>query len=96
MNEVCKLLTGKEKINYMQLFNFTKAPYGLRGHEKKLAKDRSRLDTRKFFFSQRVINGWNGLAVNSFKNAYDRYYCEYYEQQKVFSCRVYQSTKLQS
>jgi len=38
----------KEKINYMQLFNFTKAPYGLRGHEKKLAKDRSRLDTRKF------------------------------------------------
>ena len=40
MNEVCKLLTGKEKINYMQFLNFTKAPYGLIGHEKKLAKDR--------------------------------------------------------
>jgi len=80
----------------MQLFNFTKAAYGLRGHEKKLATDRSRLDTRKFFFSQRVINGWNGLAVNTFKNAYDRSYCEYYEQQRVISWQVYQPTKLQS
>jgi len=43
-------------------------------------KDRSRLATRKYFFNQRVVNGWNSLAaevvnaesVNSFKNAYDR------------------------
>ena len=33
--------------------------YGIRGHEKRLTKVRSRLDTRKFFFSQRVVNGWN-------------------------------------
>jgi len=46
-----KLLTGKEKINYKQFFNFTNAPYSLRGHEKKPVKDRSRLDTRKFSFS---------------------------------------------
>jgi len=78
MIEVYKLLTGKEKIDYRQFFNFTNASYSLKGHEKKLAKDRSRLDTRKFFFSQRVVNGWNGLpaevinstSVNSFKNAY--------------------------
>jgi len=82
--EVYKLLTGKEQIDYRQFFNSADTPYGLRGHEKKLAKDRSRLDSRKFFFSQRVVNGWNSLpakvvnseSVNSFKNAYDRYYCK--------------------
>jgi len=45
----------------------------------KLTKERSRLDTRKFYFSQRVVNGWNRLpvavvnaeSVNAFKNAYD-------------------------
>jgi len=54
------------------------APYSLRGQERKLAKARSRLDTRKFFFSQRVVNRWNSLpadvinstSVNSFNNAY--------------------------
>jgi len=84
MIEVYKLLTGKEQIDYRQFFNSADTPYGLRGHEKKLAKDRSRLDSRKFFFSQRVVNGWNSLpakvvnseSVNSFKNAYDRYYCK--------------------
>ena len=47
-----------------------------------MSKDRSRLDTRKFFFIQRVVNRWNSLpaevmnaeSVNSFKNPYDRSY----------------------
>ena len=85
MIEVYKLLTGKEQIDHRQFFNSADTPYGLRGHEKKLAKDRSRLDSRKFFFSQRVVNRWNNLpakvvnseSVNSFKNAYDHYYCKY-------------------
>ena len=46
----------------------------------KLKKERSRLNIRKYFFSQRVVNGWNSLpeevvtahTVNGFKNAYDR------------------------
>jgi len=84
MIEVYKLLTEKEQIDHRQFFNSADTPYGLRGHEKKLAKDRSRLDSRKFFFSQRVVNGWNNLpakvvnseSVNSFKNAYDHYYCK--------------------
>jgi len=42
MIEVYKLLTGKEQIDYRQFFNSADTPYGLRGHEKKLAKDRSR------------------------------------------------------
>ena len=47
-----------------------------------LAKEQSRLDIRKFYFSQRVVNGWNGFpatvvnaeTVNAFKNAFDRNY----------------------
>jgi len=48
----------------------------------KLSKKRSRLNIRKHFFSQRIINQWNSLpanvvnakTVNSFKNAYDENY----------------------
>jgi len=82
MIEVYKLSMGKEQIDYEQFFRLAENHYGIRGHEieKKLTKVRSRLDTRKFFFSQRVVNGWNSLpakvvnaeSVNSFKNAYDR------------------------
>ena len=45
-------------------------------------KERSRLDIKKFFCSQRAVNGWNHLPatvvnaefINAFKNAYDRNY----------------------
>jgi len=57
MIEVYKLLTGKEHIDYTQFFTLAENHYGVRGHEKKLMKDRSRLDTRKHFFGQRVVNG---------------------------------------
>ena len=61
----------------------TGAHYKLRGHDKKLTKARPRLDIRKYFFSQRVVNSWNRLpaivvnskSVNAFKNAYDRLCC---------------------
>ena len=52
-----------------------------RGHKYKLQKSRSRLDIRKHYFSQRVVDKWNSLpadivqaqSVNSFKNMYDKY-----------------------
>jgi len=36
---------------------------GCRGHEKKLFK-RFHLDTRKFVFSNRVVDNWNSLSIN--------------------------------
>jgi len=80
MIEVFKLLAGVENIDCNQFFTPATTCYALRGHDRKLVKTRSRLDTRKFF-SQRVVNSWNSLpasvvqatSVNMFKNSYDRY-----------------------
>ena len=52
-----------------------------RGHNFTLVKKHSRLDVRKFSFSQRTINVWNKLSeecvhassVNMFKNRIDKY-----------------------
>ena len=52
-----------------------------RGHNFTLVKKQSRLDVRKFSFSQRTINVWNTLStecvhassVNMFKNRIDNY-----------------------
>ena len=49
--------------------------------ESKMVKKQSRLDVRKFSFSQRTINVWNNLStdcvhassVNMFKNKIDKY-----------------------
>ena len=51
-----------------------------RGHQLKVEKGRSRLDVRKHFFTQRVVNLWNALpvnlvsapTVNAFKNRLDK------------------------
>ena len=45
----------------MELFNFTDQRR-TRGHSMKLAKDRSRLEIRKNFFTSRVVNVWNSLT----------------------------------
>jgi len=63
MIEVYKLLMGKEQIDYEQFFRLAANHYGIRGHEKKLTKDRSKMDTKKFFFSKRVVNRWNSLSA---------------------------------
>ena len=52
-----------------------------RGHSFTLVKNESRLDVRKFSFSQRTIHVWNKLStecvhassVNMFKNKIDKY-----------------------
>ena len=58
-----------------------------RGHALKLQKQYSRLDLRKFFFTNRVVEAWNALpdhvvlapTLNAFKNKFDKHW------QNVFS-----------
>ena len=56
----------------------------IRGYNFTLVKKQSRLDVRKFSFSQRTINVWNKLSegcvhassVNMFKNRINKYLVE--------------------
>ena len=51
-----------------------------RGHDLKIFKKHTRLNIRKFFFTERIINDWNKLTqkaveakdVNAFKNIIDK------------------------
>ena len=77
--EVFKILKGYENID-RNIF-FTVKEERTRGHGVALAKKQCRLDIRKFSFSQRTVNEWNGLSadcvgassVNIFKNKIDIY-----------------------
>ena len=79
MIEVFKTLRGINKIDESSLFQLVNNSR-TRGHRFKLSKARSKLDIRKNFFSQRVVNSWNGLpesvveadSVNNFKSRYDK------------------------
>jgi ribonuclease P/MRP protein subunit RPP40 len=78
--EVFKIVKGFSKVDYKHFFQLADNSK-TRGNKYKLVKSRSRLDIRKHFFSQRVLNEWNKLpnsvveaeSVNSFKNKYDNY-----------------------
>jgi hypothetical protein len=78
--EVFKMIKGLNKTDYTRFFTLA-TNNRTRGHRLKIVKNRSRLDIRKNFFSQRVVNDWNALpvvvveseSVNSFKNNYDKY-----------------------
>ena len=79
MIETYKIINGHENIRSEQLFQRAGTGYSLRRHSQTLFKKRFRLDIRKNFFSNRVVNDWNKLdentviasSVNVFKNRYD-------------------------
>jgi len=75
-------LSGKENVDCETFFQLAESGQRVRGHSLKLYKRHCRLDSRKFFFSHRSVNGWNYLpqhiieapSVNSFKKRLDDYY----------------------
>ena len=61
--EVFKILNGYENIDSNIFFLEIKQSKITRGHNITLVKKQSRLDVRKFSFSQRTINVWNKLST---------------------------------
>jgi len=55
--EVFKIFKGFEDVSHEVFFQLSQS--GLRGHEYKLYKPYFKLDSRKFFFSIRVVDVWN-------------------------------------
>ena len=74
------ILNGYENIDSNIFSKLSKIKI-TRGHNFTLVKKQSRLDVRKFSFSQRIINVWNKLStecvhansVNMFKKKIDKY-----------------------
>ena len=60
--EVFKILNGYENIDSNIFFEIRQSKI-TRGHNFTLVKKQSRLDVRKFSFSQRTINVWNKLSI---------------------------------
>ena len=58
--QVFKLIKGFDKVDYKHFFQLSK-DQRTRGHKLRLVKVRSRLEIRRNFFSQRVVNSWNEL-----------------------------------
>ena len=76
-----KILNGYETIDSNIFFLESKQSKITIGHNFTLVKKQSRLDVRRFSFSQRTINVWNKLStecvhansVNMLKNKIDKY-----------------------
>ena len=79
--QVFKLIKGFDNLDYREFFQLADHSR-TRGHRFKITKVRSKLEIRRNFFSQRVVNKWNELpqyvveaeSLNAFKNRLDRYW----------------------
>ena len=77
-----KVMKGIVDLNYTTFFKLS--TNNTRGHELKLFKQRSRLNVRRNFFSQRIVESWNALpeeivnctTVLHFEKLYDSFHFE--------------------
>ena len=82
MIETYKIVSGvyDKRVTENLLPLHTSTQHQTRGHSLKLAKNRSRLDIRKHFFTNRVVEDWNSLPesvvtaqnVKIFENRLDK------------------------
>ena len=80
--ETYKIFLGFDDIKPDDLFKLNEV--GLRGHKYKLSKGTFKKDIFKYFYSNRVIDDWNGLpsevveskTLNTFKLRLDKYFLE--------------------
>ena len=78
--ETFKIIKGFSKVDYSKWFTLSHN-HRTRGPRYKLIKSKCKLNVRRNFFSQCVVNAWNKLptdvveatSVNMFKNRYDKY-----------------------
>ena len=80
--EAFKILKGFERVEEEHFFTRSQDHHQTRGHSLKLNKTHCRLDARKWFFSQRVVNNFNAIPpraassenVLQFKKSIERIY----------------------
>ena len=83
MIQVFKIMKGIDKVNIKDL-GWRISDRISRSHAYKLVKERSNLEIRRNYFSQRVVDEWNNLpasvvavsSVVAFKNKIDKFYKE--------------------
>ena len=61
--EAFKLMKSIYKVNKDKFFKLRESQ--TRGHSLKIFKEHSRLNIRKYFFTQRVVNDWNKLPIEA-------------------------------
>ena len=77
--EVFRMYRGLSTTSFVSMFTLS-SNTTTRGHTAKITKNRCRLDLRRHFFSERVIDRWNRLpqqaidspTINAFKSRLDR------------------------
>jgi len=60
-----KVIFGLVSNSCNELFIMSNSSISTRGQDYKLFQSYSRVDTRKYFFAERIIEPWNSLPANN-------------------------------